>query len=182
MPNWSATEQGGTELDENSLRTAASRFGEVNKAEVVLNKACAFVEFKTAEAARKAITASLPTNQGGEGGIKIPGISGTIHFETRKEKDERRPKGPGGSEGGARQNSGGPNGPGSGFSQGGQGGNMAQRGGMGGNRGGRGGNHQGNNDGFVERGGGRGRGGRGRGGAGAGGNMGDRQSQQQQAK
>ncbi|QRV76581.1 nuclear transport factor 2 [Ceratobasidium sp. AG-Ba] len=55
-----------------ALREAlTTRFGAIKELEVVRNKACAFLEFQTVESARRAILASLPTNQGGEGGIRI---------------------------------------------------------------------------------------------------------------
>ncbi|KAI9638367.1 putative RAN protein binding protein [Dioszegia hungarica] len=165
LPNWAANDQSGEPMDENSLRAAASRFGEVSKVEIVGNKACAFVEFKSIQSATKAIIASLQTNQGGEGGVKVQGQSGSLIFETRKEKDERRMKGPGGGQqgpvGGERQmNGGGERG------RGGMGGGRG--GGRGGAMGGQGGQQQQQqgSDGFVERTSGRGgRGGRGRGGA-----------------
>ncbi|WWD15851.1 hypothetical protein CI109_100275 [Kwoniella shandongensis] len=92
LPNWSAESQhGGETMSENDLRNAAARFGEVKKVEIVKSKACAFVEFVRVESARKAIIASLPASQGGEDGVKIG--EGRLNFETRKEKDERRPKG-----------------------------------------------------------------------------------------
>ncbi|WWC69525.1 uncharacterized protein I206_103467 [Kwoniella pini CBS 10737] len=129
LPNWSAESQNaGESISETDVKTAASRFGEVKKVEIVKAKACAFVEFAKVESARKAIIASLPAAQGGEDGIKIG--SGKLNFETRKEKDERR---------------GGPNKPqGQGQGQGQQGGNRQPRqgqvnGGGPGGRGGRGG-------------------------------------------
>ncbi|TXT15702.1 hypothetical protein VHUM_00205 [Vanrija humicola] len=92
LPNWSAQEQQGQEtIDENTLRNIASRFGDVVKVEIVKGKACAFVEFAKVESARKAIIASLSTHQGGEGGVSHG--EGKLNFETRKEKDERGPKG-----------------------------------------------------------------------------------------
>lgn len=93
LPNWSAEgASNGTEtMDEAALRAIAGRFGDVAKVEIVKSKACAFVEFAKVESARKAIIASLATNQGGEGGVKAG--EGKLNFETRKEKDERRPKG-----------------------------------------------------------------------------------------
>ncbi|RXK36724.1 hypothetical protein M231_06031 [Tremella mesenterica] len=92
LPNWSIDNPtGGDSVDETTVRNIAARFGEVKKVEIVKHKACAFVEFATVDAARKAITASLPANQGGEGGVKFS--DGKLNFETRKEKDERRPKG-----------------------------------------------------------------------------------------
>ncbi|RSH78631.1 uncharacterized protein EHS24_002360 [Apiotrichum porosum] len=92
LPNWSQdAQQSGETMDEQTLRNIASRFGDVHKVEIVKGKACAFVEFTKVESARKAIVASLGTNHGGEGGIIIEG--GRLNFETRKEKDERGPKG-----------------------------------------------------------------------------------------
>ncbi len=79
-------------MDETTVRQVAARFGEVAKVEIVKSKACAFVEFAKVESARKAIIASLTVQQGGEGGVQA-GEGGKLNFETRKEKDERRPKG-----------------------------------------------------------------------------------------
>jgi hypothetical protein len=92
-------------MDETTLRAAASRFGEVAKVEIVKSKACAFVEFANVQSARKAIIASLSPAQGGEGGVKVGNEAGRLNFETRKEKDERRPKG--GARGGAAERGGG---------------------------------------------------------------------------
>jgi hypothetical protein len=97
-------------MDETTLRQVAARFGEVAKVEIVKTKACAFVEFSKVESARRAIVASLSVPQGGEGGVKAGSGEGKLNFETRKEKDERRPKGGnrggpperGGARGGAR--------------------------------------------------------------------------------
>lgn len=92
LPNWSAQEQSASEtMDENALKAIAARFGEVAKVEIVKGKACAFVEFAKVDGARKAIIASLGTHQGGEGGVASD--FGKLNFETRKEKDERGPKG-----------------------------------------------------------------------------------------
>ena len=59
------------------------------------NKACAFLEFQQLEAAKRAIVASLPIQQGGEGGIRIETDGGAgqarILVETRKERSERPP-------------------------------------------------------------------------------------------
>ena len=59
--------------------------------ETVKGKACAFVEFAHIDGARKAIIASLPSNQGGEGGVKLE-TGGKLNFEVRKDKDERGKK------------------------------------------------------------------------------------------
>ena len=94
LPNWSAENQsGGDVMDEATLKAAASRFGEVVRVEIVKSKACAFVEFKTVEAARKAIVASLSPAQGGEGGVKAGVEGGKLNFETRKEKGRASPQG-----------------------------------------------------------------------------------------
>jgi hypothetical protein len=89
--------------------------------EIVRSKACAFFEFLNLDAARKAIVASLPQSQGGEGGVWIEcgGDVGTLRYvclllcwrplfiilgyfrisiETRKERGDRpvsRPRGGG---------------------------------------------------------------------------------------
>jgi len=101
------------------------RFGPIkDQAEIVRSKACAFLEFQTLDAARRAITACLPVNQGGEGGVRIDvgGEVGNIRIivETRKERGDRpvsRPRGGapvngGDTRGGFRR--GGPGGGGSG--------------------------------------------------------------------
>ncbi|KAI0642697.1 hypothetical protein C8Q79DRAFT_916631, partial [Trametes meyenii] len=76
------------------LRTAlTARFGPVKELEIVRNKVCAFLEFQQLDAARRAIIASLPVAQGGEGGIRIETDGGAgqarIYVETRKERGER---------------------------------------------------------------------------------------------
>ncbi|KAH7887068.1 hypothetical protein F5I97DRAFT_1927330 [Phlebopus sp. FC_14] len=85
------------------------RFGLVKDVEIVRSRACAFLEFHSLDAAKKAIIASLPQNQGGEGGIRIDvgGEAGQVRIvvETRKERGERpqnRPRGGGHMNGEAR--------------------------------------------------------------------------------
>ncbi|KAH9936012.1 hypothetical protein B0H21DRAFT_813317 [Amylocystis lapponica] len=71
-----------------------SRFGPIKELEILRPKACAFLEFVHIDAARRAIAASLPPAQGGEGGIRIEGEGGSaprIHVETRKDRSERPP-------------------------------------------------------------------------------------------
>lgn len=87
-------------VTEAALRnTLVSRFGPIKDLDLVRNKACAFLEFSNVDAARRAIVASLPASQGGEGGIRIDGGDGQqvrITVETRKERGERpvsRPRG-----------------------------------------------------------------------------------------
>lgn len=101
-----------------------ARFGPIkDQAEIVRTKACAFLEFQTVDAARKAIIASLPVGLGGEGGIKIDVAGETlrINVETRKERGDRPPSRPrggapvnGGERGSFRGGRGGPGGRGRG--------------------------------------------------------------------
>ena len=87
-------------VTETALRsTLTTRFGPIKDLDLVRNKACAFLEFSSVDAARRAIVASLPPSQGGEGGIRIDAGDGQqvrITIETRKERGERpvsRPRG-----------------------------------------------------------------------------------------
>ncbi len=85
-----------------------ARFGPLNAIDFVSSRACAFLEFATVEAARRAILASLPINAGGEGGIRIAEGDPEslkrqrdvprIVIETRKERSDRpAPRGPRGT-------------------------------------------------------------------------------------
>ncbi|KAJ8469105.1 hypothetical protein ONZ51_g9201 [Trametes cubensis] len=81
-------------ISDTTLRAVlTTRFGPVKELEIVRSKACAFLEFQQQEAARRAIIASLPIPQGGEGGIRIETDGGAgqarITVETRKERGER---------------------------------------------------------------------------------------------
>ncbi|KAL4066986.1 hypothetical protein V8B97DRAFT_1978897 [Scleroderma yunnanense] len=83
-------------------QTLTQRFGAVKDVDIVRTRACAFLEFLSLDSAKKAIIASLPTHQGGEGGIRIDvgGDAGPVRIfvETRKERAERpqsRPRGGG---------------------------------------------------------------------------------------
>ena len=80
-------------VTEAALRnTLVSRFGSVKDLDIVRSKACAFLEFSNVDAARRAIVASLPSSQGGEGGIRIDvgdGQQVRITVERRKERGER---------------------------------------------------------------------------------------------
>ncbi len=83
-------------VSEAALKTTlTARFGPIKELEIVRNKACAFLEFQHLEAAKRAIIASLPVSQGGEGGIRIETDGGAgqarIIVETRKERGERPP-------------------------------------------------------------------------------------------
>ncbi|KAH7344797.1 hypothetical protein B0J17DRAFT_624093 [Rhizoctonia solani] len=71
-----------------------ARFGPIKELEVVRTKACAFLEFASVDSARRAILASLPVNQGGEGGIRIGEDTPSeraprITVEMRKERADR---------------------------------------------------------------------------------------------
>ncbi|KAJ6627867.1 hypothetical protein B0H10DRAFT_1992390 [Mycena sp. CBHHK59/15] len=75
-----------------------THFGPLKDLEIVRSKACAFFEFLSLDAARRAIATSLPTGQGGEGGVWIDcgGDVGSlrISIETRKERGDRPPSRP----------------------------------------------------------------------------------------
>ena len=120
------------------------RFGPIKGLDVVRPKACAFLEFTSLDAAKRAIIASLPVPQGGEGGIWIDvgGELGNLRIsvETKKERGDRpvsRPRGGAppvlNGEGGGRGAGGG-----SYTRGGGGGGGGGARGGPGGGGGGRG--------------------------------------------
>ncbi|KIK56640.1 hypothetical protein GYMLUDRAFT_61887 [Collybiopsis luxurians FD-317 M1] len=75
-----------------ALTQALARFGPLKSIEIVRQKACAFAEFSTVDAAKRAIISSLPSGVGGEGGVKVDvGGSETlkIFVETRKERGDR---------------------------------------------------------------------------------------------
>jgi hypothetical protein len=77
--------------------TLTGRFGPIKDLDIVRTKACAFLEFTSLDAARRAIVASLPLAQGGEGGIRVDigeGQHMRIMVETRKERGERPPSRP----------------------------------------------------------------------------------------
>ncbi|KAG1826660.1 hypothetical protein EV424DRAFT_1390365 [Suillus variegatus] len=85
-------------VSQQQLITLLARFGTVKDVEIVRSKACAFLEFTSLEAAKKAIIASLPTNAGGEGGLRFDSPEGNVRIivETRKERGDRpisRPRG-----------------------------------------------------------------------------------------
>jgi hypothetical protein len=92
-------------VTENITQTAleqilTTRFGPIKECEIVRSKACAFLEFKSVDSAKKAIIASLQINAGGEGGIRLDeekyGSPARIIVETKKERGDRpapRPRG-----------------------------------------------------------------------------------------
>ena len=76
--------------------TLTSRFGPIkDHADIVRSKACAFLEFQSVDSAKRAIIASLPVLEGGEGGINVNvgGEVGSMRIivETRKERGDRPP-------------------------------------------------------------------------------------------
>jgi hypothetical protein len=85
-------------VTQNALRdTLTNRFGPIKELEIVRSKACAFLEFVNIDSAKRAILASLPISQGGEGGIRVDGTegnSGRVTVEMRKERGERPPPRP----------------------------------------------------------------------------------------
>ncbi|KAJ2936864.1 hypothetical protein H1R20_g230, partial [Candolleomyces eurysporus] len=84
-------------ISQPALTTVLSqRFGAIKELEIVRSKACAFVEFQTVESAKRAIIASLSTNQGGEGGVYVDAGEGgsiRVYIETKKERGDRPPPG-----------------------------------------------------------------------------------------
>lgn len=125
-----------------SLTTALTqRFGPVKDVEIVRTKMCAFIEFQSLDSARRAITASLPQNQGGEGGLfmDVGGETGQVRIlvETKKDRADRsggrgRPPTVNGGEG---RGGGGAGGHGGGHGAGGQGAYGRRGGGVGRGRG-----------------------------------------------
>ncbi|THU98129.1 hypothetical protein K435DRAFT_856952 [Dendrothele bispora CBS 962.96] len=83
----------GENVTEAALKTALQRFGPVKSVEIVRSKACAFAEFNSVEAAKRAIIASLSTNAGGEGGLKVEAEGGSVKVivETKRERADRPP-------------------------------------------------------------------------------------------
>ncbi|KAL0564940.1 hypothetical protein V5O48_017098 [Marasmius crinis-equi] len=79
-------------ITEPALKQALQRFGTLKHVEIVRHKACAFAEFTSVDAAKRAIVASLLPNAGGEGGVKVevPGEGPVkIIVETKKERGDR---------------------------------------------------------------------------------------------
>ncbi|KAJ3473906.1 hypothetical protein NLI96_g12761 [Meripilus lineatus] len=111
--------------------TLTQRFGPIKEIEIHRQKACAFLEFERVDSTRRAIAASLPVNQGGEGGVRI-GTSQDgspvpkVYVETRKERNERGPPRGGAANGGDNRRGGYRGGRGGGYSRGGRGGQGAQ--------------------------------------------------------
>ncbi|KAL0062116.1 hypothetical protein AAF712_011043 [Marasmius tenuissimus] len=79
-------------ITEPALKQALQRYGTLKHVEIVRHKACAFAEFTSVDAAKRAIIASLTPNAGGEGGVKVE-VPGTgpvkIVVETKKERGDR---------------------------------------------------------------------------------------------
>ena len=94
--------------EERLVQILNQQFGPIKEYEIVRSKACAFLEFKTLDAAKKAIIASLPASQGGDGCIKLDekefGTPARLNIEIRKERGDRPPPRP---RGGAPISSGG---------------------------------------------------------------------------
>ena len=69
--------------------------GPIKEIEYVRQRACAFVEYEDIESAKKAMLASLPTHQGGGGGIAVtpPGVDRPLKIivEVKKERGDRPP-------------------------------------------------------------------------------------------
>ena len=121
------------------------RFGPIKGLDVVRPKACAFLEFISLDAAKRAIIASLPPAQGGEGGIWIDvgGELGSLRIsvETKKERGDRPVSRPRGGAPPVLNGEGGGRGAGGGAYTRGGGGGGGARGGPGGRGRGGGGGH-----------------------------------------
>ncbi|KAE9405048.1 hypothetical protein BT96DRAFT_964064 [Gymnopus androsaceus JB14] len=80
-------------ITQQALTAALTRFGQLKgPVEIVPHKACAFAEFTTIDAAKRAIIISLSPAAGGEGGVKVDvggGESMRIIVETKKERGDR---------------------------------------------------------------------------------------------
>lgn len=80
-------------ITQQALTAALTRFGQLKgPVEIVPHKACAFAEFTTVDAAKRAIIISLSPAAGGEGGVKVDvggGESMRIIVETKKERGDR---------------------------------------------------------------------------------------------
>ncbi|KAJ4473082.1 hypothetical protein J3R30DRAFT_3514622, partial [Lentinula aciculospora] len=75
-----------------AITQALVRFGPLKgTVEIVRLKSCAFAEFTTVDAARRAIIMSLPPAAGGDGGVKVDvgGETLKIIVETKKERGDR---------------------------------------------------------------------------------------------
>ncbi|KAJ3996421.1 hypothetical protein F5050DRAFT_1759159 [Lentinula boryana] len=85
----SVTDQIGSQ----ALTQALTRFGSLKgPVDIVRSRGCAFAEFTTVDAARRAIIMSLPPAAGGEGGVKVDiGDNETLKIivETKKERGDR---------------------------------------------------------------------------------------------
>lgn len=67
--------------DEGLRRTLEENFGPIKELDIIRSKACAFLEFKSVESARRAIHHCAPHSVGGQGGIECDGMF--IHIEVR---------------------------------------------------------------------------------------------------
>ena len=77
-----------------SLTAALTRrFGPVKDVKIVQTKKRAFIEFLSLDLARRAITASLPQDQGGEGGlfIDVGGETGQVRILVKTHRFAGRP-------------------------------------------------------------------------------------------
>ncbi|SJK98775.1 uncharacterized protein ARMOST_02044 [Armillaria ostoyae] len=101
-------------VSQSALTAQLANFGTIKEIDIVRSKACAFVEFTSVDAAKRAIIASLPTTQGGRGGIWVEANNGEvasvqITVEVKRERSDRpvsRPRG-GAPQGETRGGSGG---------------------------------------------------------------------------
>lgn len=91
------------QITQAQLTKALSEFGPLKDVEIVRSRQLAFGEYASNDSAKQAIIASLPTSQGGRGGVLVDVGTDTpirIYVETKKDKADRPPTRPrGGSPG-----------------------------------------------------------------------------------
>ncbi|WFD31494.1 hypothetical protein MSPP1_002531 [Malassezia sp. CBS 17886] len=86
-----------------ALKTALeAQFGSTKECQIIASKGFAFVEFVDADAARRAITQSLPASQGGGGGVKVGDHAIIIEKRRPAERGGGSGRGRGGAHRGAR--------------------------------------------------------------------------------
>jgi len=73
------------QTDEKELKSVlTSKFGPIAAIDVVKEKACAFLEFNSVEAARRAIAYCLPVTSGGHGEVLLPKCGSSLIIEPKK--------------------------------------------------------------------------------------------------
>ncbi len=79
-------------VSQSALTAQLTNFGTIKEIDIVRPKTCAYVEFTSVDAAKRAIIASLPTAQGGGGGIRVEASGGApsvqITVEAKRERGD----------------------------------------------------------------------------------------------